>query len=54
MPADMTTVEHQKEDLPFDMQAHLDTEGNTYDYGFGLNWSGIIQDQRTTKYKKTY
>lgn len=54
MPVDMTTVEHQKEDLSFDMQAHLDTEGNAYDYGFGLNWSGIIQDQRTTKYRKTY
>jgi hypothetical protein len=21
-----------------------------YDFGFGLNWSGVIQDARTAKY----
>jgi beta-glucosidase len=50
MPADMTTVEHQYEDVPFDMQCHLDSEGHRYDFAFGLNWNGVIQDARTAKY----
>ena len=50
MPASMATVEKQMEDVPFDMEAHMDSEGNAYDFGFGLNWSGIIQDERTAKY----
>ena len=50
MPADMKTVETQKEDVPFDMTCHTDSEGNTYDFGYGLNWAGIIRDARTEKY----
>lgn len=53
MPLDMKTVETQKEDVPFDMSCHVDSEGNTYDFGFGLNWSGVISDARTTKYQQT-
>lgn len=52
MPANMVTVEKQKEDVPFDMECHTDTEGNTYDFGFGLNWKGIIKDARNQKYIK--
>ncbi len=52
MPVDMRTVELQKEDVPFDMNCHVDSEGNTYDFGFGLNWSGVISDERTAKYQK--
>ena len=52
MPVDMKTVETQKEDVPYDMICHIDSEGNTYDFGFGLNWSGIIKDARVEKYKK--
>ncbi len=52
MPADMRTVEEQKEDVPRDMKCHVDTEGNTYDFAFGLNWSGVIKDSRTLKYGK--
>ena len=52
MPADMKTVEEQKEDVPLDMTCHVDSEGNTYDFGFGLNWSGVIKDARVEKYKK--
>ena len=52
MPADMKTVETQKEDVPFDMICHVDSEGNTYDFGYGLNWSGLIKDARVEKYKK--
>lgn len=50
MPASMSTVEKQKEDLPFDMEPHKDTEGNKYDFGYGLNWRGVIKDARTAKY----
>lgn len=50
MPANMETVEKQNEDVPFDMDCHIDSEGNTYDFGFGLNWSGMINDNRTKKY----
>ncbi|MFC4213241.1 glycoside hydrolase family 3 protein [Pedobacter lithocola] len=52
MPANMKTVEEQKEDVPFDLVTHKDTEGNSYDFGYGLNWKGIIKDARTEKYKK--
>jgi beta-glucosidase len=52
MPADMMTVETQAEDVPFDMECHIDTEGNRYDFGFGLNWNGVISDSRTDKYVK--
>ncbi len=52
MPADMETVEAQKEDVPQDMQCHKDSEGHVYDFGYGLNWKGIISDARTAKYKK--
>lgn len=50
MPANMSTVEKQSEDVPFDMECHKDTEGNTYDFAFGLNWKGVINDTRTAKY----
>ncbi|MCL1942481.1 MAG: glycoside hydrolase family 3 C-terminal domain-containing protein [Candidatus Azobacteroides sp.] len=50
MPANMSTVEKQYEDLPFDMECHKDTEGNVYDFAFGLNWKGVINDVRTAKY----
>ena len=50
MPANMATVEKQFEDVPMDMECHIDTEGNVYDFGFGLNWQGIIRDHRTERY----
>ncbi len=52
MPADMVTVEKQKEDVPYDMEVHKDSEGHSYDFGYGMNWSGVIKDGRTEKYKK--
>lgn len=52
MPANMSTVEKQAEDVPHDMLAHKDSEGNVYDFGFGLNWKGVIKDARTTLFKK--
>jgi beta-glucosidase len=50
MPANMETVEAQFEDVPRDMACHVDSNGNTYDFAFGLNWSGVIKDPRTAKY----
>ena len=52
LPADMRTVEEQFEDVPLDMRCYVDSEGNTYDFAFGLNWSGVIDDERVKKYKK--
>lgn len=50
MPANMKTVEQQYEDVPFDMECHVDSENNVYDFAFGMNWNGVIKDERTTKY----
>jgi beta-glucosidase len=52
MPADMRTVEEQYEDVPQDMRCLKDTEGHVWDFAFGLNWSGPIQDARTQRYGK--
>jgi beta-glucosidase len=52
MPANMTTVEKQAEDVPYDMIPHKDAAGNAYDFGFGMNWKGVIKDTRVLKYKK--
>ncbi|MDN3581663.1 glycoside hydrolase family 3 protein [Mucilaginibacter flavus] len=50
MPADMLTVEAQFEDVPHDMKCYTDDQGHVYDFGYGLNWKGIINDARTAKY----
>ena len=50
MPANTKTVEEQFEDVPHDMECHVDSEGNTYDFAFGLNYSGVVNDVRTEKY----
>ena len=51
MPKDMETVEASLEDVPRDVECYTDSEGNTYDFAFGLNWSGVIDDDRTAIYK---
>ncbi len=51
MPADMLTVEAQFEDVPRDMNPYTDQEGHTYDFAFGLNWKGKIEDDRVKAYK---
>ncbi len=50
MPANMQTVEKQYEDVPQDMQCYKDSDGQVYDFGYGLNWKGVIKDARTEKY----
>jgi len=51
LPKDMAAVEKQYEDVPRDMECYVDSDGNTYDFAFGLNWSGVINDERIEKYK---
>jgi beta-glucosidase len=50
MPANMKTVELQDEDIPHDMVCYKDVDGHEYDFGFGMNWKGVIHDNRTAKY----
>lgn len=50
MPKDMAAVEAQLEDVPRDVECYVDANGNTYDFAFGLNWSGVINDERVAKY----
>lgn len=50
MPTDMKTVEEQAEDVAFDMECYQDGEGHRYDFAFGMNYEGVIADERTEKY----
>ena len=54
LPRDMETVETHCEDVPLDLVPYVDSMGNAYDFGFGLNWSGVIRDSRTEKYPKKF
>lgn len=51
LPINMETVEKQKEDVPRDMIPYVDSEGHAYDFAFGMNWKGVINDERVQKYK---
>jgi beta-glucosidase len=51
MPANMETVEKQFEDVPLDVEVYVDSEGHKYDFAFGLNWKGVIGDERVGRYK---
>ncbi len=50
MPASMDAVEMHCEDRPHDITPYTDADGNTYSFGFGLDWSGAICDERTRRY----
>lgn len=52
IPANMDAVEAQLEDIPSDAAVYTDRQGNAYDFAYGMNWSGVIQDERTEKYGK--
>ena len=52
LPADMASVEKHCEDVPFDYDPYRDSCGNVCDFGFGMNWSGPIHDDRWEKYCK--
>ncbi|KKN56583.1 hypothetical protein LCGC14_0570950 [marine sediment metagenome] len=51
MPENMTEVEKQAEDVPFDMKAYIDSEGHAYDFAFGMNWNGVVADERVSKFR---
>ena len=51
MPASMDAVDSQDEDTIRDVECYVDAAGNTYDFAFGLNWSGLIEDARTEIYR---
>lgn len=51
MPKNMKTVEKQFEDVGHDLECYIDADGNEYDFAFGLNYSGTINDKRVAKYK---
>ncbi|MDE6922558.1 MAG: hypothetical protein K2P01_03275 [Oscillospiraceae bacterium] len=50
MPASMDAVEAQDEDVPRDLECYVDADGNVYDFTYGLNWSGKIDDERVKTY----
>lgn len=52
MPKDMQTVETQLEDVAFDMECYTDECGNTYDFGFGLSFTGVLDNSPAQKYRK--
>ena len=50
MPASMEAVEAQADDLVRDTECYVDANGNTYDFAFGMSWSGVIDDERVATY----
>ena len=50
MPASMDAVEVHQEDTPRDIECYVDSEGNKYDFAFGMNWKGVIRDERVKRY----
>lgn len=51
LPASMDTVEKHCEDKPRDIECYRDADNHVYDFAFGMNWQGVIDDERTRKYK---
>ncbi|MBQ6539606.1 MAG: glycoside hydrolase family 3 C-terminal domain-containing protein [Oscillospiraceae bacterium] len=52
-PANMEAVEAQFEDAGHDMECYVDAAGNKYDFGFGLNYKGVIGvDSEDARYEK--
>ncbi len=51
LPANMKTVDTQFEDVSRDMECYRDEAEHVYDFAFGLNWNGVINDERVKAYK---
>jgi beta-glucosidase len=49
-PISMEAVEGSLSDVPRDLECYVDAAGNAYDFAFGMNWGGVIDDARTQKY----
>ena len=45
IPENMKTVEEHCEDTALDLISYRDRAGNVYDFGFGLNWNGVIRKE---------
>jgi beta-glucosidase len=45
----METVEAQAEDVPRNMVSCTDSAGNVWDFAFGLNRQGVINDERVNR-----
>lgn len=52
LPRSMKDIELHCEDRPHDIAPYVDRDGNSYSFGFGLNFSGVISDSRTDKYRR--
>jgi beta-glucosidase len=52
MPANMSTIEKQSEDVPYDVNCYKDSEGHVYDFGFGMNWKDVIKNGRGLRFRK--
>ncbi len=50
MPRDMDAVEKHLEDVPRGMTCYTDTQGHCYDFAYGMNYSGVIDDARVRRY----
>lgn len=50
LPASMDAVEVHCEDRPHDIEPYRDSEGNVYAFSYGLNFNGVISDERTRRY----
>ena len=51
LPVSMDAVEKHCEDKPRDIECYRDADNHVYDFAFGMNWQGVIDDERTRKYK---
>ena len=51
MPLNMETVEKQCEDVPHDMEVYIDEENHEYSFAYGMNFDGVINDERVKQYK---
>ena len=50
LPRKMATVDSQFEDVPGDVEPYVDGDAHCYDFAYGLNWSGVIKDERIPRY----
>ena len=51
IPENMETVENQFVDVSHDMSCHIDELGNEYDFAYGMDFNGVINDERVKTYK---
>ena len=49
MPHNPVLIHISNENRPI-LVCHVDSEGHAYDFGFGMNWSGVIDDDRVRKF----